>query len=119
MDELENLEREPHRSVTKRCRVRLMELLHPAFREIGYSGREHTRESIIENLTDAEPPRIDAEQFRYVELGPETVLVTYRSANASPDGRLSRHSWRSSIWMKEGPQWRMVFHQGTPTESPA
>ncbi|MFB4204979.1 DUF4440 domain-containing protein [Arhodomonas sp. KWT2] len=114
-DELEALERELHRSVRRRSRERLLVLLHPDFREIGYSGREHSRDAILANLSDGEPPGVHAEGFRCRRIAPGTVLVTYRSARVSADGHLSRHALRSSVWLREAGHWRMIFHQGTPT----
>ncbi|MQM37695.1 hypothetical protein KBTX_01697 [wastewater metagenome] len=114
MEELGTLERELHRCVRRQFRDRLLVLLHPEFREIGYSGREHSRDSILANLSDREPPGVHAEGFRYQRIAPDAVLVTYRAAHVSPDGRLSRHAFRSSVWLRESGCWRMIFHQGTP-----
>lgn len=116
MDELEKLERELHSAGTRQSDSRLKELLHPEFREIGRSGREYSRETILDRLTDAEPPRVHAEKFRRFDLNPGVALVTYKSAHVDAIGGLRRHSLRSSLWMLGEDGWRMVFHQGTPAE---
>jgi ribonuclease HI len=41
-------------------------------------------------------------------VGAEAVLLTYRS-----QGRTGS-SLRSSLWVLDGTQWRLRFHQGTP-----
>lgn len=116
MDELETLERELHTAGTRRSATRLKELLHPEFREIGRSGREYLRATILERLAEGEPPKVHAEQFRRVDLEPRVALITYKSAHIAEDGGLCRHSLRSSIWILGEEGWRMVFHQGTPTQ---
>lgn len=116
MGELEQLERELHSAGTRQSASRLKELLHPEFREIGRSGRVYSRSAILERLADSEPPKVHAEQFRRVELQPGVSLITYKSAHIAEDGGLCRHSLRSSIWILGEEGWRMVFHQGTPTQ---
>lgn len=114
MEEQEALEGHRHRSSRWQFRDRLLVLLDPEFREIGYSGRAYSRDAVLANLSDREPSGVHAEGFRYQRIALDTVLVTYRSAHMSPDGRLSRHARRSSVWLRESGHWRMIFHQGTP-----
>lgn len=116
MDELEHLERELHSAATRQSASRLKKLLHTGFREIGRSGREYSRDAILERLTDAEPPQVHAEEFRRFDLNPGVALVTYKSAHIDATGELRRHSLRSSLWMRGEDGWQMVFHQGTPAE---
>lgn len=117
MQTLEDLEREIHGLLTRSCRARLRALLHPEFREIGYSGREYTGDAILENLSDDRPPVIHATGFRHTWLGPDRVLLTYESAQVEPDGRRHRPARRSSIWCRHGGRWRLLFHQGTPVRT--
>lgn len=83
-------------------------LLHPDFTEIGRSGRRWTRAEILEELAD-EPARQApvADDWRFVDVGPNTVLVTYRLRSATT---VSRHS---SLWVSSDGAPRMLFHQGT------
>lgn len=114
--ELEQLERELHSAGARQSASRLKELLHPEFREIGRSGREYSRRTILARLAEGEPPKVHSEQFRRVDLEPRVALITYKSAHIAEDGDLCRHSLRSSIWILGEEGWRMVFHQGTPTQ---
>lgn len=114
VDDLELLERELHSAGTRQSAGRLKELLHPEFREIGRSGREYSRDTILERLIDTEPPHVHAEQFRRVDLESGVALITYKSAHIDATGELRRHSFRSSIWIRGEEGWQMVFHQGTP-----
>ena len=116
VDELEQLERELHSAGTRQSESRLKELLHPNFREIGRSGREYSRATILEHLADGEPPKVHADQFRRIDLEPQVALITYKSAHIAEGGGLYRHSLRSSIWIRGEEGWQMVFHQGTPAQ---
>lgn len=114
---LSALECELHAPSVRNNQLRLTELLDPDFLEHGRSGATYTRAEILKHLaSDSEPTRIHAQEFKIQELAPTVVLLTYRSAHVSPSGALERPSNRSSIWRLDGANWRMVFHQGTPTE---
>ena len=41
-------------------------------------------------------------------LGEKTMLLTYRSRTREGS------ALRSSLWVLDGAQWRLRFHQGTP-----
>ena len=49
-------------------------------------------------------------------LGPASALLTYRAAHRQPDGSLTRHTLRSSVWRLEAEGWQLFYHQGTPAE---
>jgi hypothetical protein len=52
------------------------------------------------------------------ELGSEIALLTYRSAHLLPDGSLTDHTLRSSLWSCSEVGWQLRFHQGTPAAEP-
>ncbi len=79
-------------------------LLHPDFEEFGSSGRHWHRDEIIAAmLTDPTLPPSEPTDFRTVELGPDAILLTYRT----------RTALRSSIWVRTSVGWQVRFHQGT------
>ncbi|WP_062948756.1 ribonuclease HI family protein [Brachybacterium sp. sponge] len=82
------------------------ELLHPAFTEIGASGRSYDRDEIISALA----PLVDvqAEEFLADEIAPGAILLRY--VTTGPDGTVRR----SSVWVKERGRWLLRHHQGTP-----
>ncbi len=85
-------------------------LLHPDFLEYGASGRVWTRDGVLQGL--AADPTLDGTgaNFTATPLADDVVLVTFRLTG----GQLT--SLRSSIWVRcEDGQWRVRFHQGTPT----
>jgi hypothetical protein len=115
---LRDLEVALHQRLTRGDAVRLRELLHPRFREIGRSGREYSRDDVLAELVDQpQACEILSEDYRLDQLSERLALLTYRSAHVAADGALERHSLRSSLWeLTEGGGWQLRFHQGTPTE---
>jgi ribonuclease HI len=59
-----------------------------------------------------ESPELDAslEVFAVERLGEDSILLTYRSI------RREGSALRSSLWLRDGQQWRLRFHQGTPEQ---
>lgn len=112
---LQALECELHQPTTQDAE-RLCTLLHPNFREFRRSGAEYTLATVLEQLTiAADPVIIHAQDFSALELAPDVILLTYRSAQVISDGTLERHTNRTSLWRRETVGWQMIFHQGTAT----
>jgi ribonuclease HI len=89
--------------------TRMRALLHPDFVEFGASGRVWDRTSMAA-VTSGTVERIVATDFSTVRLGPDAVLVTFRS-----DDR-GRRALRSSVWLRDPEAgWLLRFHQGTLT----
>ena len=83
-------------------------LLHPDFTEIGSSGRIWTRDAMMMELEEDPEGTVELELLGADRLGESAVLLTYRSYTRSGT------TLRSSLWVREGAQWRLRFHQGTP-----
>jgi hypothetical protein len=112
---LEALEVELHHPGVRCSRERLEQLLHPDFQEVGRSGRQYTRETIVRFLASQEHhPRIASERFSVAEPAAGVALLTYRSAHRLPDGNLANHTLRSSLWLLADVGWQLRYHQGTP-----
>ncbi|AXJ10055.1 ribonuclease HI family protein [Arthrobacter sp. PM3] len=105
---VESLERELLRPETRADLGRTGVLLHPDFTEIGSSGRIWTRDTMLMALEDNPGGPVDLELLGADRLGEKTVLLTYRSHTREGS------ALRSSLWVLDGAQWRLRFHQGTP-----
>jgi ribonuclease HI len=105
---VESLERELLRPETREDLGRTGVLLHPDFTEIGSSGRIWTRDAMMMSLEDNPGGPVELELLGADRLGEKTVLLTYRSHTREGS------ALRSSLWVLEGAQWRLRFHQGTP-----
>ncbi|MDR7379362.1 hypothetical protein J2X19_004056 [Rhodoferax ferrireducens] len=98
------------------CEVgRLEQLLHKDFSEVGRSGREYDRATVLRFLgaQQTSPPVVSSDFSVYVPAA-GVALLTYRSAHRQQNGGLENHTLRSSIWMQVDGQWQLRYHQGTP-----
>ncbi len=86
---------------------RLGVLLHPDFTEIGSSGRFWTRDELMLELEEDPGGTTELELLGADRVGEAAVLLTYRSHIRS------KTVLRSSLWVLDGAQWRLRFHQGT------
>lgn len=84
-------------------------LLAPGMCEIGRSGEFYDRDLIVTSLL--EDPSMEGpmtiEDFELRHVSGDIALVTYRI--------IENKSLRSSLWKKYDEDWKMVFHQGTPS----
>ena len=81
------------------------------FREFGSSGRVWSRDQIL-NPSETRPPAPLVEDFAVNTIVPELVQVTYRTLKTIPGGK-PQAALRSSLWIRRGDRWQMLFHQGT------
>ena len=120
LETLRALEVALHRPSVRRDRGQLEQLLHPDFREFGRSGRAYDRAEVLELLAglphEPQPDQVWSQDFALQPLAAGSALLTYRSARVTADGTLERHTNRSSVWQLTSEGWRMLFHQGTPTD---
>lgn len=107
-EELEQLELELLEPATRRDTSRLKELFGEDFIEFGSSGRVYQKSMLIEMMAQEEQAKVLIRDFAVRELAPDVALVTYRTVGTS--GQEAR---RSSVWVRSGTSWQMVFHQGT------
>jgi hypothetical protein len=90
-------------------------LLHPEFHEVGRSGRDYDRDTVVTFLASLESqPVVVSQDFGLSVLSPDVALLTYRSAHQEESQRLVNHTLRSSLWLREGAAWQLRYHQGTP-----
>jgi hypothetical protein len=119
LQELQALEVELHHPGVCSSRGRLEQLLHPGFHEVGRSGTRYDRETVIRFLSTRESaPAVEPSEFSVVSLAPDVALLTYRSAQREAGGTLVNHTYRASIWVRDGEGWCMRYHQGTPAAEP-
>lgn len=92
-------------------RAQVSALLAEGFREFGSSGRVWSRDQIL-NPSETRPPAPLVEDFAVNTIVPELVQVTYRTLKTIPGGK-PQAALRSSLWIRRGDRWQMLFHQGT------
>lgn len=114
---LQGLEKRLHRRETRRSQTAVDELLADDFTEIGRSGRVYSKAQLLAALaSESGVLAVETADFGFREITKDVVLLTYLSRTTDNAG--TRSTLRSSIWKKTADRWRMVFHQGTPTDVP-
>jgi hypothetical protein len=105
-----NLEQRLMDPVFLKDRSRVSALLAEDFREFGSSGRVWSRDEILNPSETQTAPLV--EDFSVKTIVPELVQVTYRTLKRVPGGK-PQAALRSSLWIRRGDKWQMLFHQGT------
>jgi len=88
-------------------------LLFDDFFEITSTGRRYFKDEALTRLPQETPPTIQAVNYRVKWLEHSVALLTYRSILKRENSEVI-YSLRTSIWQKDGNNWKMRFHQGTP-----
>ena len=88
----------------------LRNLLSNDFFEFGSSGKVLYNDGIDGDGIGV--VKMTLSNFEIHQLSTKAVLTTYRIFNEVK----MQHTLRSSIWRFSDGQWKMFFHQGTPTE---
>ena len=117
LDQLRELEPLFHRATPGTCREAFARMISEDFWEVGASGRRYGRDFVLDTLEARHrEPFIETwstRDFHVRELGASHYLLTYTLAQGE---RITR---RTTIWWRSGrtsskPDWKAVYHQGTP-----
>lgn len=112
---LTELEESLWRSGTRFDRDHLARVYADDFDEFGRSGKHWARQASIEADIEAFETVLPLPHLRIRDLGPDVALLTYRSETTYPDEGITLIANRSSLWQRIEGEWRLRFHQGTPT----
>ncbi len=85
------------------------------FIELGSSGRTYNKQQMIDVLPTLPLVELNLTDFQVKPLSAGVVLTIYRAAKNSIKNDRTEYSLRSSIWILQEGEWRIVFHQGTPS----
>ena len=106
-DEIKSLELELVNPETRKNVARLSELISDDFEEFGSSGKAYRKQDVLNSLPLSEPVSYELSCFTFRELSNHCILVKYSSIVSGV------HARRSSIWVKQEGQWKMLHHQST------
>lgn len=110
---LENLEKRLLDPEIRSIRDEVDKLLSDDFVEIGSSGRFYDKAEILDQMVGQAPAPVIMRDFVARGIAPGVYVCTYRSVGLGGSEAL-----RSSTWVAENDEWRMVFHQGTRLPAP-
>jgi hypothetical protein len=99
----------------RRNRAQATALLTEDFQEFGSSGRVWTREQILDLLASERFQPLSIEDFACHRIADGVALVCYRAVRIDPRTHERATTLRSSLWVNQSGEWRMRFHQGTPS----
>jgi hypothetical protein len=115
LNHLYKLEIELHQIEVRKDKIRLNELLHESFVEVGRYGKTVHKSDILANLSKQTiSGTIWSQDYNLEVLSNDLALITYKSAMMDEEGNLSIYTFRSSLWQKVSGSWRIRFHQWTP-----
>lgn len=89
------------------------ELLSLEFKEIGASGDYFGLRELVEDLPDDQSWHCHIQDVEYRQIAPDVIQLVYIALIKRDESDTGTYSRRSSIWRKEGSNWKMWFHQGT------
>ncbi len=112
LDELRQREPIFHHPEFGTARADYARMTDEDFWEIGASGQRYSRKHVFDVLEARSTNPVDesdweTRDFHCRELAPDVYLLSYTLRQGE---RLTR---RSTIWRRDGDDWKIVFHQGT------
>ncbi len=115
-DEILELERSCLLPEVRSSATQLDALIAADFLEFGSSGRTWDKSAVLSDVPTQTGPSFELYDFVAVQLSPDLIQTRFRTERTSSDS--VRHALRSSLWVRRSGRWQMLFHQGTPCESP-
>jgi hypothetical protein len=97
----------------RRSKEQLASLLADSFIEIGSTGSIYNKKDTVETLPNLGTV-YRVEDLEVTTLSEDIIQTVFKTTQTKTDGTVTK-SLRSSIWKKIDSEWRMIFHQGTPT----
>lgn len=107
-----------HQYEIRQSKADIAQLIHGDFREVGESGISYDHQSIIEMMASEQPSNgfIHSQDYECIQLEESVQLLLYKSASVDELGKSSHFAKRSSVWVLNGTQWQLKYHQGTACE---
>jgi hypothetical protein len=93
------------------------QILAENFTLVGVDGTLHEKQEAIDELGDSGLLELTPYNMKVVALADDAAIVTYdaivRKAPEEDQGPPPRYQHFSSVWVKQGDQWKLKFHQAT------
>ncbi|HEU5451786.1 MAG TPA: nuclear transport factor 2 family protein [Terriglobales bacterium] len=115
-NQLVNNEKSLAAAQTQKKADALQRMLDPNLIFVAFNGLVFTRQQLISKIQYIDVSQYDMENFKVRQLGPGAALLTYDlRVKASVAGHsLPDKEYASSLWVRHGRDWQLVFHQETP-----
>jgi len=94
-------------------------ILSEDFVLVGVDGKLLEGQEAIDNLGDSDLVELTPYDMKVMSAGEGAMIVSYdavvREAPKEDEGPPPRYQHFSSVWVKQGEQWKLKFHQATAT----
>ncbi len=114
--QLENHERELGKAEESQDKSAFEKLLDPEVVFVASDGLVFTKKDIIDKSKYLDLKNYDMANAKVREIGSSGALLTY---DLNVKGKIAGHQlprkqYVSSVWVKRGSDWKLLFHQATP-----
>jgi hypothetical protein len=101
----------------KRDSETLKRLLSDDFLQVSIDGKLNDRDEIIGMMSEITIKQFRTYDFKVVPVTENVAIVTYDAilevTSEDDDIRIPRYQHWSSVWVKQGEQWKLKFQQAT------
>jgi hypothetical protein len=84
---------------------------------VSIDGQLHEQQDAIDELDDSDLVELTPYSMKVLPMSDDAAIVTYdaifREAPKEDEGPQPRYQHFSSLWVKQGDQWKLKFHQTT------
>jgi hypothetical protein len=92
-------------------------ILSEDFTLVGVDGTLHQKQEAVDELGDSALLELSPYNIKAVRITDDAAVISYdavvREAPQEDQGPPPRYQHFSSVWVKQGDQWKLKFHQAT------
>ncbi len=92
-------------------------VLSDGFALVAVDGKLHEKQEAVDELGDSDLVELTPYNLKALFMADDAAIVTYdaifREAPKEDEGPQPRYQHFSSLWVKQGDQWKLKFHQAT------
>ena len=117
-DTLTRMEKELAQAEQQKNKQFFDRALSPEFLMVAYNGLVFTKPELLSKLIYLNVKQYKMNNFKVRPIGRAGALLTYDlEIQASAAGRhVPARQYASSVWIREGGHWHLLFHQATPAK---
>lgn len=117
-DALTNMEKKLARAEQQKNKSFFDRTVSPQFLMVAYNGLVFTKPELLSKLNYLDVTRYAMKNFKVRRIGRSGALLTYDlDIQASAAGQHApTKQYASSVWVREGGHWELLFHQATPAK---
>jgi hypothetical protein len=115
-DKLEQYEKQLSSAEKQQQKSQLRALLDADLVYVASNGMVFSKQNILEKIAYLNLNRYNFDNVKIRRIGENGVLLTYdlRINEKVAGHKVPQKQYASSVWVKDGGQWKLLFHQGTP-----